>query len=226
MMTPGTVVEAVHLDKQLIQRLLTLVVPSERKAPALADGVELVDKDEAGRLFTGLLEHVPDPGSPDADEHLHELGPADLEEGNFCLTGDRLGEKGLSRSGGTDEENAPGNLSADGLVFLSGLSRKSTISSSSALASSTPATSLNVTPVSPSATSFALFSPKDITPMPVLPILFIEITPDEHEEDDREQPGEEGTRPGLVLRDDAVVFDALRIHETDEVRGSSIRTVR
>ena len=102
-------VEAVHLDEQLVQGLLALVVPAERDAAALADGVELVDEDEAGGLLAGLLEQVADPGRADADEHLHEVGPADPEEGDLGLTGDGPGQERLARPGRADEEDALGD---------------------------------------------------------------------------------------------------------------------
>ena len=41
--------EAVHLDEQLIERLLALFVAERVAAAAAADGVELVDEDDAGR---------------------------------------------------------------------------------------------------------------------------------------------------------------------------------
>ena len=40
--------EAVHLDEQLVQRLLALFVAERAAAAAAADGVELVDEDDAG----------------------------------------------------------------------------------------------------------------------------------------------------------------------------------
>ena len=41
--------EAVHLDEQLVQRLLALFVAERVAAAAAADRVELVDEDDAGR---------------------------------------------------------------------------------------------------------------------------------------------------------------------------------
>src|SRR5207245_6666426 len=52
-------IEAVHLDQQLVQRLLALVVPAaETRASLATDGVDLVDEDDAGRVGLGLLEEV------------------------------------------------------------------------------------------------------------------------------------------------------------------------
>ena len=52
-------VEAVHLDQQLVQRLLALVVPAaEPRAAMAADGVDLVDEDDARRVALALLEEI------------------------------------------------------------------------------------------------------------------------------------------------------------------------
>ena len=58
-MTPSLRLEAVHLDEQLVQRLLALVVAAaEAGAAVTADGVDLVDEDDAGRVLLALLEQV------------------------------------------------------------------------------------------------------------------------------------------------------------------------
>ena len=49
--------EAVHLDEQLVERLLALVVATAQTGAALtADGVNLVDEDDGGASFLSLLE--------------------------------------------------------------------------------------------------------------------------------------------------------------------------
>ena len=69
-------VEAVHLDEQLVERLLALVVATAHAGAAVAaDGVDLVDEDDRGGVLLGLLEQVADPGGTDADEHLDEVEP-------------------------------------------------------------------------------------------------------------------------------------------------------
>ena len=51
--------EAVHLDQQLVERLLALVVAAAEAGAAMAaDRVDFVDEDDAGRVLLGLLEHV------------------------------------------------------------------------------------------------------------------------------------------------------------------------
>ena len=49
--------EAVHLDQELVQRLLALVVTAAEAGTTMAtDGVDLVDEDDAGRVLLPLLE--------------------------------------------------------------------------------------------------------------------------------------------------------------------------
>ena len=53
--------EAVHLDQQLVERLLALVIAAAEAGAAMtADRVDFVDEDDAGRVLLGLLEHVAD----------------------------------------------------------------------------------------------------------------------------------------------------------------------
>src|SRR5690625_2822324 len=47
--------EAIHFHQQLVQGLFPLVVAAAQAGPAMpAHGVDLIDKDDAGRLFLGL----------------------------------------------------------------------------------------------------------------------------------------------------------------------------
>ena len=60
-MTPPRDVEAVHLDEELVERLLALVVAAAHAGAAVAtDGVDLVDEDDRRRVVLGLLEQVAD----------------------------------------------------------------------------------------------------------------------------------------------------------------------
>src|SRR5207342_292432 len=62
--------EAIHLDEQLVQRLLALVVAAAKaRATVPADGVDLVDEDDARGVLLALLEQVADTRRPDAHEH-------------------------------------------------------------------------------------------------------------------------------------------------------------
>ena len=70
--------EAVHLDEQLIQRLLAFIVSAAQTGAAMtADRIDLVDEDDAGRVLLSLFEEIANARRADADEHLDEIGTAD-----------------------------------------------------------------------------------------------------------------------------------------------------
>src|ERR1022692_666600 len=72
---PAGVLESVHLGEDLVEGLLPLVTAGQAAGFAAgAEGVDLVDDHDRRRAAPGLVEQVPDPGGPDADEHLHEAG--------------------------------------------------------------------------------------------------------------------------------------------------------
>ncbi len=74
--------EAVHLDEDLVERLLALVVALADARAALAPGgVELVDEDDRRRGLARLAEQVAHAGSADADERLDEVRARQREEG-------------------------------------------------------------------------------------------------------------------------------------------------
>src|SRR4029078_12442809 len=82
--------EAVHLDQQLVERLLTLVVaPAEAGAAMAADRVDFVDEDDAGRVLLVLLEHVAHARGADADEHLDKVRARNREERHVGFARDR-----------------------------------------------------------------------------------------------------------------------------------------
>ena len=108
-------VEAVHLDEHRVQGLLVGVAARQRaRAAALhADGVDLVDEDDAGRALLRLREHVAHARGADADEHLLEVAARDGEERDPSLAGDRAREERLARAGRPDEEDALRDAAAE-----------------------------------------------------------------------------------------------------------------
>ncbi len=62
----GIVVEAVHLDEQLVQRLFAFVVATAHAGTATlaADGVDLIDEDDGRGVLLGLVEQVAHTGAP------------------------------------------------------------------------------------------------------------------------------------------------------------------
>ena len=110
----GVALEAVHLDQQLVQRLLALVVAAaEARAALAADRVDFVDEHDARRVLLRLLEHVAHARRADADEHLDEVGAGDREERHLRLAGDRLGEQRLAGARRADHQHAARDAPAE-----------------------------------------------------------------------------------------------------------------
>ena len=109
-------VEAVHLDQELIQRLVAL--PRDIRAAMGADRVELVDEDDRRGILAGLLEQSPDPRGPQAGEHLHERGGRLAEEVGARLVSDGLGEQGLAGAGRAVQQDALRHRCAQPLELL------------------------------------------------------------------------------------------------------------
>ena len=79
--------EAIHLRQDLVQRLLPLVVAAAHARAALpADGVDLIDEHDAGRLLLGLFEDVAHTGGANPHEELDELRGRGLDKGHARLT--------------------------------------------------------------------------------------------------------------------------------------------
>src|SRR5213076_296714 len=135
--------EAVHLDEQLIERLLAFVVSSAKaRATVAADRIDLVDEDDARRVLLALLEQVTDPAGADAHEHLDEVRSRDREERHARLAGARASSV-LPVPGGPIIRTPLGMRPPRRVNFFGSL-RKAMISSTSSLASSMPATSAKV----------------------------------------------------------------------------------
>mmetsp|Transcript_18918 Transcript_18918/g.38424 ORF Transcript_18918/g.38424 Transcript_18918/m.38424 type:complete len:253 (+) Transcript_18918:1161-1919(+) len=101
-------VETVHLDQQLVQSVLALVVAAREPAaaPCTSHRVDLVHKHDAWCMCTGLAEEISDARGPDADKHLNEVGPADREEGHVRLPSHGLGHQGLASAGRPAQQRA------------------------------------------------------------------------------------------------------------------------
>ena len=111
--------EAVHLDEQLVQRLLALVVAAaETRAAVTADGVDLVHEDDARRRLLRLLEQVAHARCADADEHLDEVGTGDREERHARFARDRAREQRLTGTRRPVEQDALRDRRAERLELL------------------------------------------------------------------------------------------------------------
>ena len=112
-------VEAVHLDEDLVEGLLALVVRAAEAGAALAaDRVDLVDEDDARRVALGLVEQVAHAAGADADEHLDELGAGDAEERHAGLAGDGARHQRLAGARRADEQHAARDARAERVELL------------------------------------------------------------------------------------------------------------
>ena len=142
------VIEAVHLGQKLVERLLALVVATKAAAIALlADGIDLIDKDDARSLFLGLLKQVAYLGGTAADKHLDKLRTRNTKERHACLTGNGLGEQGFTGTRRANKESTARQLGTDLLVALRLLQKIDDLLKG-LLGLFLPATSLKVTPTS------------------------------------------------------------------------------
>src|SRR5262249_35560136 len=111
--------EAVHLDEELVQRLLALVVAAaQARAAAAPEGVDLVDEEDAGGVLFASLEQIAATARADADEHPEEARAGDAEDRPARLACDRAREERLAGAGRADHEHALGDAAAEALELL------------------------------------------------------------------------------------------------------------
>ena len=90
--------KTVHLNQQLVQRLLALVMTAAQTSAALAtDGVDLIDKDNRGRLRLGLGKQVAHAACTHAHEHFDKVRAGNAKERYARLAGNRFGKQRLYR---------------------------------------------------------------------------------------------------------------------------------
>ena len=71
-------VEPVHLNQDLVQGLLTLIVAATKSSTALAPYcIDFIHEHNAGGITLRLVKEVTDPARTNTDKHLNELGPRD-----------------------------------------------------------------------------------------------------------------------------------------------------
>ena len=110
-------VKAVHLCQKLIQRLLTLVIAAVTGITALSDSINLVDKNNAGRVLFRLLKQVADTGRSHAHEHFYKIRTGQGKEGHMGLPCHRFGKQRLSGTRRTYQQGSFGKLGSDLRVF-------------------------------------------------------------------------------------------------------------
>ena len=105
--------KTVHLDQQLVERLLALVVTAAQAGSALTShGIDLIDEDDRRGLGLGLLKEVAHAAGADAHEHLDKVGTRDAKERHARLAGNGLGQQGLTSTRRANQQHAARNLGA------------------------------------------------------------------------------------------------------------------
>ena len=109
----------VHLDQQLVQGLLALVVPAAKPCSAMpADGVNFINEDDARGVFLALIEQVAHAAGAHAHKHFHKIRAADGKERNVGFPGDGARQQGFSGAGRTDQQHPFRDAPAELLKFL------------------------------------------------------------------------------------------------------------
>ena len=111
--------EAVHLDEQLVQGLLALIVAAAQTGATLAaNGVDLVDEDDRRSRFLGMLEQVAHAACANAHEHFDEFRTRNTEERHLGLARDGARKQRFARARRAYEQAAARNFRAKVLVLL------------------------------------------------------------------------------------------------------------
>ncbi|GIX60793.1 uncharacterized protein BcabD6B2_02280 [Babesia caballi] len=113
--------EPVHLDEDLVEGVLALVVgPGGEPAlgALLAHGVNLVDEDDCGSVFAGLFKQIADPGRTYTDKYLNKVASGDGVEGHVGLAGNGLGQQGFAGARRAAQQSPLGYLRSVVLVGL------------------------------------------------------------------------------------------------------------
>ena len=103
--------KTVHLDQQLVERLLALVVTAAQASSALTShGIDLIDEDDRRGLGLGLLKEVTHTAGADTHEHLDKVGTRDAKERNARLAGNGLGQQRFTGARRAHQQNAARDL--------------------------------------------------------------------------------------------------------------------
>ena len=103
------IAETVHLNKQLVECLLALIVSAAEAGAALAaDGVDLVDEYDSRSDLLCLVEQVAHTRCADADIKLNKVGTGNGQKLHARFACNRFCEQGLTCSRGAYKQNALG----------------------------------------------------------------------------------------------------------------------
>ena len=113
--------ETVHFGEQLVQGLFSLLVSAAvLGVAAAADGVDLIDENNAGRVLVRFLEKVADTGSAYTNVQFNKVGTGQREEGDVRLSCYSLCKQSLAGAGRAHKKGSLGELCSD-LHILAGI---------------------------------------------------------------------------------------------------------
>ena len=87
-------------------------------AARLANGVQLINENNARRFLLRLLEQVTHPRGTDTNEHLHKVRTAKAEKWHGGLASDSSRQQGFSRSRRAYQQNPLGDTPAEVGILL------------------------------------------------------------------------------------------------------------
>ena len=110
----GVRIETIHLNQQLVQRLLTLVVTAtDAGATLAAHRIDLINKNDRRRRILSLLKQVAHAGRTHTNEHLNEIGTRNREERNARFASNSLRNQRLTGTRRAVQQNTTRNLRAN-----------------------------------------------------------------------------------------------------------------
>ncbi len=111
--------EAVHLHKELVEGLLSLVVTAAHAGTAATSHrINLINKHDARCMPLRIGKHIPDTGRTYTDKHLYKIRTGNGEKRHAGLTGYRLGNQRLTGSGRAHQKHTLRNPGTQLRVFL------------------------------------------------------------------------------------------------------------
>src|SRR3989344_1708634 len=111
--------KTVHLNENLVERLLALVMPAAKTGAAMApDRIDLVDKNNRRSGFLCRAKQITHTRGPDTDKHQKKSRRKNMEKRPARLSRNRAGKKSLSGAGRAHKENAARDPRANLKKFL------------------------------------------------------------------------------------------------------------
>ena len=99
--------KAVHLGEKLVEGLFPFVIAAHAaRVTLLADGVDFIDKHNAGGFLLCLLEQITNLGSAHTNEHFDKFRARDREEGYVGLPSHNLGQHRLTSTRRTYQQDS------------------------------------------------------------------------------------------------------------------------